>query len=132
LLPRETLAPDVWFSIQAAGRLSPSTSDVVIVYQNGQAVYMDQNTGKQYQNQLRPDTIERWKRIFTDETNFMSLKDSYPPSTPQPDDSVHYKVSYRDGETVKTVTAQNSGAPPELQFIFHEFWKLVDQVQHTS
>ncbi len=130
--PADTLPPDGWFSIGAVGRVSPPASDTVIVYQNGLAVYTEPTSGKQFQRQLDAQEMAVWKRMFVNQANFMSLKDNYPATTPQPDDNVRYTVLLREGDRVKTVVAIKSGAPPALQIILDEFWSLVDQVQSIS
>ena len=130
--PPDTLPPDGWFSIGAVGPISPAASDTVIVYQNGLAVYTEPTSGKQFQRQLDAQEMAVWKRMFVNQTNFMSLKDNYPATTPQPDDNVRYTVLLREGDRVKTIVAIKSGAPPALQIILDEFWSLVDQVQSIS
>ncbi len=126
------LPPDGWFSIQAIGKVSPSTSDIVIAYQDGHAVYFNQNTGQQFRNQLDDKTKANWERMFIAQAQFMTLNDDYVATTPEPDDSVHYVLRYRQGGTVKIVKAQLSGSPPELQTIIQQFWYLIDQIQATS
>jgi hypothetical protein len=130
--PADTLPPDGWFSISAVGRVAPAVSDYVIVYQNGLAVYTEPTSGERFQRQLDAQDMAVWKRMFVNQANFMSLKDNYPATTPQPDDNVRYTVMLREGDQVKTVVAIKSGAPPSLQIILDEFWSLVDQVQSTS
>ena len=130
--PADTLPPDGWFSIGAVGRVSPAASDYVIVYQNGLAVYTEPASGKQFERQLDAQDMAVWKRMFVNQANFMSLKDNYPATTPQPDDNVRYTVLLREGDRVKTVVAIKSGAPQALQIILDEFWSLVDQVRSIS
>jgi hypothetical protein len=102
------------------------------VYQNGLAVYTEPTSGQPFQKQLDAQAIATWKRMFVNQANFMSLKDSYPAMTPQPDDNVSYTILLRDGDKVKTVVAQKSAAPKALQIILNEFWNLVDEVQTTG
>ena len=130
--PTDTLPPDGWFSIGAVGRDSPAARDYVLVYQNGLAVYTQSTSGQRFQRQMDAQEMATWKRMFVSQANFMSLKDNYPATTPQPDDNVRYTVLLRDGDTVKTVVAQKSGAPQALQIILNEFWNLVDEVQTTN
>jgi hypothetical protein len=130
--PTDTLPPDGWFSIAAVGRVSPAAGDYVIVYQNGLAVYTEPTGGKRFQRQLDAQEMAAWKRMFVSQASFMSLKDNYPATTPQPDDNVRYTVLLRDGDRVKTVVAIKSGAPQALRIILNEFWNLVDEVQTTS
>jgi hypothetical protein len=104
----------------------------VIVYQNGLAVYAEPVGGKQFQRQMDAQEMAAWKRMFVNQADFMSLKDSYSVGTPQPDDNVHYTILLREGDQVKTVVAVKSGAPKALQIILNEFWNLVDEVQTTS
>lgn len=127
-----TLPPDGWFSIRAEGRVAPPASDYVIVYQNGLAIYTEPASGQRFQRQMDAQEMAVWKRMFVTQANFMSLKDNYPATTPQPDDNVSYTVLLRDGDKVKTVAAQKSGAPQALQIILNEFWNLLDEVQTTS
>lgn len=127
-----TLPPDGWFSIVATGRVSPSKSDVVVVYQSGLAIYIDENTGQQYQKQFDATAMARWQNWLVNEANIVSLKDSYPATTPQPDDSIYYTIFCRQEGTVKTIVAQKSGAPPELGFLLEEFWKLIKEIRATS
>jgi hypothetical protein len=126
------LPPDGWFSIQATGKTSPSSSDVVVAYQDGHAIYYNQSTGQQFQKQLDDQNKANWKRMFIDQVQFMTLKDEYVATTPSPDDSVHYTLRYRQDGTVKTVKAQVSGSPLELQAIIQQFWYLVTFIQTTS
>jgi hypothetical protein len=128
----ETLPPDAWFSIQATGRVSPSFSDILIVYQNGLAVYTDQSSGKQFKKQFDEKDKTRWQGLFVTRAKFASLEDEYPATTPTPDDATHYVFRYRQDDMVKTVKAQKSGAPPELQVIIREFWSLVETIQLTD
>ena len=130
--PTDTLPQDGWFSIGAVGRVSPDAGDYVIVYQNGLAVYTEPTSGKQFQRQMDAQEMATWKRMFVNQANFMSLKDNYPASTPQPDDNIRYTVLLRQGDTVKTVVAVKSGAPQALQILLDEFWNLVDEIQTTS
>ena len=130
--PADTLPPDGWFSIGAVGRVSPAASDYVIVYQNGLAVYTEPTTGERFQRQLDAQDIAGWKRMFINQADFMSLKDNYPATTPQPDDNIRYTVLLRQGDTVKTVIAVKSGAPQALQILLDEFWNMVDEIQTTS
>lgn len=130
--PPDTLPPDGWFSIGAVGRGSSAAGDYLLVYQNGLAVYTEPTSGKQFQRQLDAQEMAVWKRMFVNQANFMSLKDNYPATTPQPDDNVRYTVLLREGDQVKTVVTQKSGAPQALQIILNEFWNLVDEVQTTS
>jgi len=131
-VPTDTLPPDGWFSIRAVGRVASADSDYVIVYQNGLAVYTEPAGGQQFQKQMDAQEMAAWKRMFVNQTDFMSLKDSYPAATPQPDDNVRYTILLRQGDQVKTVVALKSGAPKALQIILDEFWNLVDEVQTTS
>jgi len=130
--PTDTLPPDGWFSIRAVGRAASPDSDYVMVYQNGLAVYTEPASGRQFQRQMDAQEMGAWKRMFVDQADFMSLKDSYPAATPQPDDNVRYTILLRQGDQVKTVVALKSGAPKALQIILDEFWNLVDEVQTTS
>lgn len=130
--PTDALPPDGWFSIRAVGRIASPDSDYVIVYQNGLAVYTEPASGQKFQRQMDAQEMAVWKRMFVNQANFMSLKDSYPAATPQPDDNVRYTVLLREGDQVKTVVALKSGAPKALQIILNEFWNLVDEVRTTS
>jgi hypothetical protein len=129
--PTDTLPPDGWFSIRATGRLASSDSDYVIVFQKGLVVYAEPVTGQQFQKQMDAQEIATWRRMFITQANFMSLQANYAATTPEPDDNIHYTILLRQGDTVKTVTAQKSGAPPMLQTILDEFWNLVDEVQSS-
>jgi hypothetical protein len=129
--PTDTLPPDGWFSIRATGRVAPPASNYVIVYQNGLIDYTEPSKGQRFQQQMDAQEMAVWKRMFISQANFMSLQDSYPATTPQPDDNIHYTILLRDGDKVKTVTAVKSGAPPMLQTILDEFWNLLDEVQPT-
>jgi hypothetical protein len=130
--PTDTLPPDGWFSIRAAGRVAPPASDYVIVYENGLVVYTEPTKQQKFQKQMDAQEIATWRRMFITQANFMSLKDNYPATTPAPDDNVRYTILLRQGDTVKTVTAQKSGAPPMLQTILDEFWNLVDEVKSSQ
>src|SRR5512136_640713 len=112
--PADTLPPDAWFSISAVGRVSPAASDYVIVYQNGLAIYTEPASGERFQRQLDAQEMAVWKRMFVNQADFMSLKDNYPATTPQPDDNVRYTILLREGGRVKAVVATKSGAPQAL------------------
>jgi hypothetical protein len=139
----DTLPPDGWFSIRATGRLVPFQNDLVVVYQDGRAVYIDPSDGRQYQSQLDAAGIARWKRLFTTVVKFMSLNDDYPPGTPFPveedqkglpqfNDAIRYTLMYREGDVTKKVTAYKSGAPDELATILNEFWKFLEEIKLAS
>ncbi len=130
--PTDTLPPDAWFSIRAVGRVASADGDYVIVYQNGLAVYTEPAGGQQFQRQMDAQEVAAWKRMFVNQADFMSLKDSYSAATPQPEDNVRYTILLREGDQVKTVVAVQSGAPKALQIILNEFWNLVDEVRTTS
>ena len=136
----DTLPPDGWFGIRATGRLAPFQNDGIIVYQDGRAVYTDENEGQQYDGKLDADGVARWKRMFVTQAKFMSLRDNYPPGkplevdeeekdSPKSNDAILYTILYRDGSVVKTVRANKSGAPRELVPILNEFWNLVDELK---
>ena len=138
----DTLPAEGWFSIRATGRLAPFQSDLIVVYQDGRAVYHDQGAGQQYEGKLDANGITRWKRMFVTQARFMSLSDNYPPGTPLPvegedkdlpkyNDAIRYTILYREGVVVKTVTANRSGAPRALTFIFNEFWNLMEEIKQV-
>ena len=138
-----TLPPDGWFSIRATGRVSPFQNDLIVVYPNGRATYVDQSDGKQFESQLDGQGIVRWKRMFETNAKFMSLQNSYPRGTPFPvqedekglpqsNDAIVYTLMYRDGGAVKTVTANKSGAPEKLAALLDEFWNFVDEIKSAS
>jgi hypothetical protein len=129
-LPRDTLPDDGWFSIRA-DRPGATRGDLLIVYQNGLAVYQDPSNGAIYQRQLDEQTQAMWTRMFVTQANITTLNDDYPAKVSQSggDDSVAFTILYRQGDTVKKVTAHMSGAPVTLQVIFNQFWKLIKLVQ---
>lgn len=136
----DALPPDGWFSIRATGRVAPFQGEIIVVYQDGRAVYTDQVEGQEYQSKLDANDMARWKRMFITQARFMSLKDDYPPgpplqveedekNLPQSNDAIRYTLMYRDGSVVKKVTANKSGAPTELQVILNEFWNFVNEIK---
>lgn len=139
----DTLPPDGWFSIRATGRTSPFQNDLVVVYQSGRAIYLDQSSGQQFESKLDEASIATWRRMFESQARFMSLNDNYPPGTPfspddypkdspQANDAIRYTLIYRNGDAVKTVTASKSGAPVKLAIILDQFWSLVADIKLAS
>jgi hypothetical protein len=141
----DTLPADGWFSIRATGRLGPFLNDLIVVYQDGRAIYNDQSVGQQYELKLDPNGIARWNRMFVDQAKFMSLKDTYPPdpslpieveeeekNSPKYNDAIRYTILYREGGIVKTVTANTSGAPRELVPILNAFWNFIESIKRGS
>ena len=143
-LPWSNILPsNAWFSIQATGRVSPYQSDLIVVYPNGRATYADQSEGKQFESQLDDQGILRWKRMLETNAKIMSLQDSYPRGTPFPvqedekglpqsNDAILYTLTYREGNTVKTVKVNKSGAPEKLVAVLDEFWYFVDEIKSAS
>ncbi len=127
----ESLPADAWFSIYAVGKSSPTSADIVVVNADGQAIYFS-SQGQQFQKQLDETTRQNWQRMFTVQAHFMTLQNDYRATTPGPDDNVHYTIRYRQDGAVKTVQAQLSSSPPELQTILRQFWVLADDMQYTS
>lgn len=136
----DTLPPDGWFSIRATGRVAPFQSEIIVVYQDGRAVYTDQAEGQEHQSRLDANGVARWKLMFVNQARFMSLKDDYPPgpplqveeedkNLPKSNDAIRYTLMYRDGGVIKKVTANKSGAPPGLVMILDEFWNFADEIK---
>jgi hypothetical protein len=85
----------------------------VIVYQNGLAVYTEPASGQQFKRQMDAQETANWKRMFVNQADFMSLKDSYPAATAQPDDNVRYTICPRGCIQVKTVAGQGPQSAPD-------------------
>jgi hypothetical protein len=132
-IPRDTLPADGWFSIRA-DRPEATRGDLLVVYQNGLAVYEDPGTGSVYQKQLDEQTQAMWTRMFVTQANITALDDDYPAKVSQSggDDSVSFTILYRQNDTVKKVTAHMSGAPVTLQVVFQQFWRLVNQMKQPA